>query len=372
MKIFISHSVIDKDVAKKFKDLFVVFGKDLFKKCNNVFSPDDVFLSSDITRDQRKIDQWKQNFEVNLKDCSLFIVLVTPDSLHSRWVQYEMGFASALEKTILPIGIKGVSPEGFLLSNCTMQMVEEFEDIKKTLKLVFPKTKENSNSEKCETTYDDTINQNCETYKEIIDNLLELCKERCVYFVGSKPRKEKKWNQRFVNNFLNQVATKLLENGIKVSSFPSVEGVGKIVCEAAMKSNSRLYEISGLYNFDKLFEESSKLKEIDQNTWNEILKEFRRLYLKNKSSMVIIGGKKHTKDECEVAETFEHLEIFPIPCMGGYGETLFNMNIEKYRRTEHPCIECKGHDNNVCKQIDKFVERLGHFIYLNEEDERKS
>ena len=106
MKIFISHSQKDKKLAKEFKELFENFKKKT-----------DVFLSSNITSDQIKSKQWKENFEKNIKECSHVVVLVSPNSLNSKWVQYETGYASASGKDIIPIGIKGVSPEDFFLKD---------------------------------------------------------------------------------------------------------------------------------------------------------------------------------------------------------------------------------------------------------------
>lgn len=357
MKTFISHSVIDKDVAKKFKDLFVDFGKDLFDLQGEEFRPEDVFLSSNITSDQRKDDQWRKNFENYLGDCSHFLVLVTPDSLNSRWVQYEIGFASALGKKILPIGIKGVSPEGFLLRDCSMQMVEDQKDVKKVLKLVFRNAK------------DKFCNMWFGANKKTIDNLLESCKERCVYIVGSKPQNDDAkeiWNQEQITVFIKQLTKELLEKGIKVSSFPTVDEVGGIVCAEAMKSHPDMYEISGLYNFDKLFEEK-EMKDIPQDTWRGILKGFRRLYLENKSGLVIIGGGVHTEEEYNVAKEINHLEIFPIRCMGGFGKELFDKSIDNYRRKDHPCVKCKE-CKLPCKLMGEFVMRLGHYNYINEEE----
>lgn len=361
MKIFISHSVIDKDVAKEFKDLFVDFGKDSFDLRDEIFKAEDVFLSSDITSDQRKDDQWRKNFEEYLGDCSHFLVLVTPDSLNSRWVQYEIGFASALNKKIIPIGIKGVSPEGFLLRDCGMQMIEEQKDVKKLIKLVFTNEK------------DKLINLWCSNNMEVINNLLESCKERCVYIVGSIPQGEKErrtWIQEQVTDFIKRITKALLDKGIKVSSFPTVDEVGAIVCAEAMKSHPKMYEISGLYNFDKLFEEKD-MKDIPQDTWRDILKGFRKLYLENKSGMIILGGGIHTEDEYKVAEEIKHLEIFPIRCLGGFGKKLFDKKLETYKKMAHPCTNCKNGEL-PCDQLDEFVKRLGHYNFIDDEDERES
>lgn len=42
-----------------------------------------------------------------LKRASAVIVLLSPGSLHSEWVQFEIGAAEALDKTIIPVLLSG-------------------------------------------------------------------------------------------------------------------------------------------------------------------------------------------------------------------------------------------------------------------------
>jgi hypothetical protein len=42
-----------------------------------------------------------------LKRSSVFVVLLSPDALHSQWVQFEIGAAEALGKKIVPIIVSG-------------------------------------------------------------------------------------------------------------------------------------------------------------------------------------------------------------------------------------------------------------------------
>lgn len=358
MKIFISHSQNDKAVAKEFKTLFESFAKIYPGK-------QEVFLSSDLSSDQIKTGKWKDDFEKNLKDSNVFVVLVTPNSLHSTWVTYEIGYALALEgaengiKKIIPIGIRGVDPQSFFLNGYNMQTVKEKQDIIKILNRIFGST------EKFNEIW-------CKENEERIQKLLVHCVERCVYFVGSDPSGEsnkEEWKKSLIDEFIENITTELIKKGIKVASFPEVPEVGKKVFEAAINVDPQMYEISGLYQFDKIAEG----KKIDPRTWKETLDGFRKLYLANKSSMIIIGGGTHTEDEYTVArEKCGHMEFFPLPCMGGFGETLFKDNIEKYKKSKHPCGYCDYKNKKICDQIAAFVNRLGKYIYINEEDERES
>lgn len=347
MKIFISHSTKDSDVAKKFKNLFVKYGDN-----------PDVFLSSDMRRSQIEVKQWKLNLQRHLKKCDFFVVLESPNSLNSQWVQYEIGFAEAcVKKSIISIGIKGVSPEKSLLSDIDVKVVEKEDHLIGILGAIFGGT-------------DGAAKEWCKNNIGLTNELIELCKERCVYFVGNEPEDNGKWNQDFVDDFLKKITIRLIEKGIKVSSFPKVAKVGKKVWEAVSHTQyTNLYEISGLYDFDKLLE-NEDLDE--QNTWRKILKGFRKLYLKNKSSMIIIGGGTHTKEEYDVAHReFKQIEIFPLPCMGGFAEELFKQNRNKYLKSNHPCCGCNNVSNGTCGRINEFEKRLGQFIFIDE-DERES
>ncbi len=358
MKIFISHSQKDKEVAVEFKEILEDFARIYPGK-------QEVFLSSDLSSDQIKTGQWKADFEEHLKDSTHFVVLVTPNSLHSTWVTYEIGYALARGLEIIPIGIRGVSPDSFFLNSYSMQFVKDKQDVIKLLSRIFGST------EKFNKIW-------CVENEDIIKKLLVHCTDRCVYFVGSVPTGKYaihgEWKKDFVKQFLTELTEKLLnpERGIKVSSFPDVPQVGEVVFDAVdMDKYPGKYEISGLYNLDKIAEK----KNVPPETWRNTLNEFRLLYLKSKSSMIIIGGGTHTDDEYKVAEGLDHLEIFPIPCMGGFAKKIFEEKMEKFKRINHPCIDCyvnREYENKEkCDQVELFSKRLGKYIQANE-DERES
>jgi hypothetical protein len=383
MKMFISHSQRDKEVATMFQKVFEEFGEYWMPQTDV-----EVFLSSNFSNDQRKTDQWKANFEKNLEESSVFVVLVSPKSLNSRWVQYETGYVSAKNASretcgekkidVFQIGIGGVSPEACLLSDTYMQSIDGFESIIKLCTTIF-----NVSDKLAKGWYRGN--------RESIEDLLMRCTERCVYFVGSEPKSELgkgEWRQAFVDNFLKNLTTELLEpkdeefkkqkKQFKVSSFPSVDEVGKKVFIAAITTNhADKYEVAGLYGFDKKPEDKD-LEKLDEKTWKETLNKYRELYLKNKSSMIIIGGNNHTKDEYEVAKNLGHIEVFPIPCMGGLGKEQFELEKQKdewkFEKFDHPCRACYESgcymNQESCNQIPEFAKRLGRFIFIDE-DERE-
>lgn len=386
MKIFISHSQKDKEVAKRFKKVFVNFGKYWMPNSTNV----EVFLSSDISIEQRKTDQWRENFEKNLEESSVFVILVSPKSLNSRWVQYETGYVSARNASrtsdekirIYQIGIEGVPAEECLLSDTYEIKIKDHESIIKICTDIFEVSPVLARG----------------WYKinrQDVEDLLTRCTERCVYFVGSVPKniksdsdKIKKW-ESFAGNFIEGLtkellapqneALKQLRLRFKVASFPSVNEVGKQVFITAISNNhADKYEVAGLYGFDKK-PNVRGLEKLDEKTWKETLNKYRELYLGNKSSMIVLGGNNHTKDEYEVAQKLGHIEIFPIPCMGGFGKEQFEQDKQKdewkFEKFDHPCRICyeygKYKNQDHCKHIHEFAMRLGKYIYIDE-DERES
>ncbi len=366
MKIFISHSQQDKDVAIRFKNIFEDFSIYWMPQTIDNVS---VFLSSKLSNDQRQSsDQWQENFEKHLRESDVVVILITPKSINSRWVQYETGYAMALGKPIYQIAIRGVTPEKILLYRNYIHIIKTGNDIKELCAHIFRVP-----DKLTEGWY--MVNSN------EMGELINLCNERCVYIVGSTPLSESdnsKWkNPDFVNDFLERLTQGLLKKGSRVSSYPTVKEVGEKVYYAAKAINELdLYEISGLYNFDGPLK-TSKDDIIEQKTWIDYLSKFREHYLENKDCMIILGGNNHTREECEVAEKLGYIELFPIPCTGGFAAEKYDELSKKWWWTKfnHPCKDCYQEGNykncNNCTQIENFVQRLEQYRYRNE-DERIS
>jgi len=373
MEIFISHSQQDKAVAVEFKKVFEEFGN--YLKPEIIKNSVEVFLSSKLSTEQEGDGKWKENFETHLGNSDVIVILVSPKSINSRWVQYETGYAMAMSKMdkdkvkkIIQIGIRGATPEKILLNDNYIQYVRDSEEFQRVCAKIFDV------SEKFAKGW-------CTVNKSEMQKLINLCNERCVYFVGSRPEGEleegENWKELFRMNFISELTKELLDKGCKISSYPTVKDVGMLVYNAAKNKNLKLYEISGLYNFDKPLT-ISKDETIELDTWNNYLSEFRKHYLENKDSMIIIGGNNHTKQECEVAEKLGYIELFPIPCLGGFAKEKYDEMSEddwRFDKLNHPCKECyKNGDfigKTTCPQLKKFTERLEQYRYINE-DERES
>lgn len=85
-RVFISYSSVDDGVARSVADTLAGLGIDYFLDSKDIKWGDDI--SGEIKK--------------SLADCSHLIVVLSPASLKSQWVPFEIGHASALDKRILP------------------------------------------------------------------------------------------------------------------------------------------------------------------------------------------------------------------------------------------------------------------------------
>jgi tetratricopeptide (TPR) repeat protein len=86
MKVFISYASVDRKLATEIADLLAELGIHYY------FDQKDIVWGEDFNLDIRE----------GLADSSAQIVILSPASLKSQWVPYEVGFATALGKQVLP------------------------------------------------------------------------------------------------------------------------------------------------------------------------------------------------------------------------------------------------------------------------------
>ncbi len=96
-KIFLSHSHHDREIAGDLKDEIELFGADVF------------IAHEDIKPTQ----EWQEAILENLKNCDVFVALLTDRFEDSDWTDQETGIALALGKIIIPINID-LDPYGFI------------------------------------------------------------------------------------------------------------------------------------------------------------------------------------------------------------------------------------------------------------------
>ncbi len=94
--VFFSHSSADKEVLAKLKDLFV----------DKTGGTIDVFLSSDgqsipLGRN------WVYRIQKALDEAKLMVIFLTPNSIRSKWVYFEAGYAYSKGIRVVPVGFLG-------------------------------------------------------------------------------------------------------------------------------------------------------------------------------------------------------------------------------------------------------------------------
>ena len=348
--IFLSHSSKDEVLAKALYSLMRKFIVD-----NPMLREYQVFYSPESLKElRRESSEWKKSITEAMKNCESCVALVTPNSIGNRWVNYELGMATGNDKLIVPVGVSGIDYNMVIINEKQILSLDNPDNINHLLELVFPKI---SNERVDEWAV-------CPRIAEKIENIKKLAVERCVYLVGSKPSENgEAWSDDKVRDFVMTLSSSLLENDFRLASFPAVEHIGKLVAKCAMDVKPEKYEIAGLYKFDRETEELSKDNMLGRIMWEKTLNEFRKVYLKGKDCMVIIGGGEHTRDEYNVAKDMTGLQIFPIPCFGGFGEQLFNELCRKgnYEGFKHPCYACSRANAKGCPKMSEFIERFGKF-----------
>ena len=350
-QIFISHAIIDKSISSAIYHLLLKFIDDnyLGQTFNVFYSP--VNLNQITTKNQK----WPEEINKAMKASSTCLVLVTPNSINNRWVNYELGLAKAYDKHIVPIGIYGIQYNQFIHSDTQVLSLEQKDNYSVLINLLF--NEDNSFGEMKIENWLSRAN-----ISRRIDSIVNRAKKRTVYIVGSKPENDESVHQfEYISDFLKSICSSLLNNNCIICSYPSVENVGKIVADCVMDQDSSKYEIAGLYKFDK--DLKAVATGVGMTKWNEILTQFRRLYLEGKDFMIIIGGSSSTKEEYKVAVDMKTLQIIPIPCFGGFGKELYEKQSQNYEYKDfcHPCIGCNGLDHGRCPRINDIVERV--FIY---------
>jgi hypothetical protein len=70
-----------------------------------------VFLAH---KDNKISDEWKVKILEKLRNCDVFVPLISTDFASSEWTDQEIGFALAHNKYIMPVKIEDLEPYGFI------------------------------------------------------------------------------------------------------------------------------------------------------------------------------------------------------------------------------------------------------------------
>ncbi len=353
--IFLSHSRHDRNVVNALHNLLKQFIAN-----NNLSSRYDIFYSQESLSDDKNSQDWKKAIVDNLRSCDLVVVLWSPHSLNSSWVNYEIGMAHAGNKKIIATGINGID-YGKYIYNQQVISIENVDNILRVLNNIFVDEKIDVNK------WMKKISEK-EGDNSPVQKLLREFNNRCIYFVGSKQRNWGRRDKRHSEKFVRELSEGLLKAKYKLASYPTVPYIGEVVANTCSDYKNS-YEISGFYKFDNKVCKLATKWTGKKEDWEEIMDRFRDVYLENKHCMIIIGGGENTEKEYNVARKRRNLQIFPIPCFGGFAEKLFNelLVTTNLKDFGHPCINCsrKRERDWKCKKIQEFVQRFKEYRILS-------
>lgn len=351
--IFLSHSTKDEILAKSIYTLITQF----IESSERLAGQYEVFYSPySLQQFEHGSDNWKNGIYKAMQDCECCIFLLTPNSVENRWFNYEMGLATAADKKIIPIGPHGLNFQLVIRNEIQLLELSNYAGIVRILQRIFNdylnlRVHPNSWAAKPDN-------------KVLIEEVIYHAHVKTIYFVGSLPVDIEPSKAHLVKNYITNFANKLLENGYHLASYPSVPYIGETVAKCALNRGCEFYEIAGLYKFDDMTDNALNGLNINDDTLNKLLTSLREAYLEGKDCMVIVGGSDNTKHEYDVAIRKKNLQIFPIPCFGGFAKELFdNLKTTKtYRSFDHPCMYCS--DNNidgVCPHMQEFITRFQEY-----------
>lgn len=123
--VFISHITEERTTALLLKDvLHQTFGNDVR-----------VFVSSDYVSIPGG-DVWFQAITEGLKTCAVIIVLLSPDSLDRRWINFEAGVGIGANAKVIPVVVHGLerSDVGHPITNLQIRSLQTAEEAGALLK----------------------------------------------------------------------------------------------------------------------------------------------------------------------------------------------------------------------------------------------
>ncbi|MFQ6115033.1 MAG: toll/interleukin-1 receptor domain-containing protein [bacterium] len=87
LRIFLSYALVDRIYAHKLRSL-------LSRRANlHIFTTEMLSAGED----------WESKLKEELSRCDIFVVVLSPNSVNSKWVLHELGAAWAINKPIIPV-----------------------------------------------------------------------------------------------------------------------------------------------------------------------------------------------------------------------------------------------------------------------------
>ncbi len=182
--IFLSHSSEDKQIASEIKKTLDPFGIDIF------LAHDDIEGGED----------WKTVLYSEIKDCEIFIVLLSQNYHKAKFTDQELGMALAYGKPIIPISMDGKMPYGFM---------EKFQCMKFGLEI----TEENIKK------LMDLIMNSSDSGKQFLDLLIEKLSNADSFNNAGFWSQKLSLYSKFTKNQINQIADAFIHNSQVYDSF---------------------------------------------------------------------------------------------------------------------------------------------------------
>lgn len=358
--VFFCHPSQDRPKASIIaKFLKRVFNEALKRKYRVFYAPDD------LSQIDRQTKEWKDGINRALKQCSCLIAYYTSHSLKSKWMHYEIGAMTSRNRPLFPVVTESVDLSNTVINEDTVAnlVTTDKSDLKKWILSIHDvvyaaRTKK---SKQPTSTLDEERNLISLWFENFpsdsfISDIYEKLKEQTIYIVGSKPNnfKDEDWDGSLVAG----LSRELLNLDFRLASSPSVKEVGFVVARECLEDPNN-YKIAGLHRF-----ESDLLKKsgIMDSKSLESIKIFRQRYLSEITAIIVIGGKKNTYSEIDVAMEY-NIPVFALPCAGGCGAKIYELqNNAGQIPAGYPCNKDCGMPCPHIKEIAEFIKnRLRNF-----------
>lgn len=203
--VFLSHSKEDKKIGGLFKKKLAPFGVDVF------------LAHEDI---EGGID-WKTKLYSEIKNCEIFIVLLSDNYHKANFTDQELGMGLAYEKNVIPVSIDGTMPYGFMEKYQCMKCESEIDDanIEKLLGLIMHFS---------------------DTGKQFLDLLIEKLSKANSFDDATFWARKLLSYSKFTDNQINNIAKAFIQNNQIHGSFMAAPNVLYILRNNQKQINSDL------------------------------------------------------------------------------------------------------------------------------------
>jgi|GEM_PF-2550985 len=105
-KIFLSHSYLDRNISAKIVEKLLI-------KLFEISKQDDIFFTGKRETGIESSLNWRNKLKTNLRDCDIFIALITTNFKNSEVCLAEIGAAWILDKKIYPLILPPINYQNF-------------------------------------------------------------------------------------------------------------------------------------------------------------------------------------------------------------------------------------------------------------------